>query len=139
MKKVLIYTDGACKGNPGPGGWGAILKWNNRCKEIGGYDPNTTNNRMELSAVINALEALNEPCEVEITTDSKYVIEGYKGVEDWKKNGWRTKGKRNVANRDLWEKVLQLAKIHKIEFLWVKGHNGHPENERCDQISNQYI
>ena len=137
MKKVEIYTDGACSGNPGPGGWGAILKYGSVAKELFGGEPNTTNNRMELTAVITALQALNEPCEVILTTDSKYVVDGITQgwAESWKKNGWRKSNKKPALNSDLWEQLLSLLRVHNVKFVWVKGHNGHPENERCDQLA----
>ena len=137
MKKVEIYTDGACSGNPGSGGWGAILKYGSVAKELFGGEPNTTNNRMELTAVITALQALNEPCEVILTTDSKYVVDGITQgwAESWKKNGWRKSNKKPALNSDLWEQLLSLLRVHNVKFVWVKGHNGHPENERCDQLA----
>ena len=137
MKKVEIYTDGACSGNPGPGGWGVILKYGSTTKELFGGEPNTTNNRMELTAVITALQALNEPCEVILTTDSKYVVDGITQgwAESWKKNGWRKSNKKPALNSDLWEQLLSLLRVHNVKFVWVKGHNGHPENERCDQLA----
>lgn len=137
MKHVQIFTDGACKGNPGIGGWGAILKYGSACKELSGCDPNTTNNRMELTAVIRALDALREPCEVTLTTDSLYVVNGInKGwAEKWKQRGWVAgKGKR-VANPDLWDELLNALKVHSVTFIWVRGHNGHPENEKCDKLA----
>ena len=137
MKKVEIFTDGACSGNPGPGGWGAILRCGNTEKELSGGEKDTTNNRMELTAVISALKALKYPCEVNVTTDSKYVYESVtKGwVYSWKKNGWRKADKKPALNVDLWEKLLPLLKQHDVTFLWVKGHAGHPENERCDELA----
>ena len=141
MERVLIYTDGACKGNPGPGGWGASLYWGRRVKDIGGYEPNTTNNRMELTAVIKSLEALNQPCEVELITDSKYVVDAINNdwLNGWKSRGWRTAGKKSVANVDLWEELLTLLRVHKVNFKWVKGHSGNPLNEKCDQIATNEI
>ena len=137
---VEIFTDGACSGNPGPGGWGAILRCNGFEKELSGGDRETTNNRMELLAVINALEALNRPCSVKICTDSSYVVNGItKGwAEGWRKNGWRKADKKPALNPDLWERLLNLLAIHKYEFKWVKGHAGHPENERCDALAVAY-
>lgn len=137
MKKIEIFTDGACSGNPGPGGWGAVLRYNNVEKELSGGEADTTNNRMELTAVISALEALKEPCEVSLTTDSKYVCDSIlKGwVYSWQKNCWRKSDKKPALNVDLWEKLLSLLKKHKVEFNWVKGHAGHPENERCDKLA----
>lgn len=137
MKKVEIYTDGACSGNPGKGGWGAVLVYKKNEKEISGYDENTTNNRMELTAVIEALSSLKEPCEVLLTTDSKYVCDAVtKGwVYSWKKNGWRKADKKPALNVDLWEKLLPLLEKHSVEWNWVKGHAGHPYNERCDALA----
>lgn len=140
MKKVEIYTDGACSGNPGKGGWGAILVYGKTEKEICGGDPDTTNNRMELTAVIEALKLLKEPCEVLVTTDSKYVCDAVtKGwVYSWRKNGWRKSDKKPALNVDLWEKLLALLDEHTVTFNWVKGHNGHPYNERCDTLAVNY-
>lgn len=137
MKTVNIYTDGACSGNPGPGGWGAILKYGEYVKELSGGENPTTNNRMELSACIFALEALKEPCHVILTTDSRYVVDGItKGwAKSWKSNGWRRSNKEPALNPDLWEKLLSLCEKHKVEFRWIKGHAGHPENERCDKLA----
>ena len=137
MKKVLIYTDGACSGNPGCGGWGAVLVYGKAEKELCGSDKDTTNNRMELTAVIKALEALKEPCEAEITTDSKYVCDAVNNgwVYSWQKNGWRKADKMPALNVDLWQRLLGLLKVHKTTFIWVKGHNGHPYNERCDRLA----
>ncbi|MBR4287335.1 MAG: ribonuclease HI [Clostridia bacterium] len=137
MKKVEIFTDGACSGNPGPGGWGAILRYNGVEKELSGGASDTTNNRMELSAVIFALKALKMPCEVTVTTDSKYVYESItKGwVYSWQKNGWRKADKKPALNVDLWTELLDLLDKHKVTFNWVKGHNEHPENERCDRLA----
>lgn len=140
MKKVQLYTDGACSGNPGPGGWGAILRFGSVEKELSGGEENTTNNRMELTAVIMGLSALKEPCEVTLVTDSKYVADGVtKGwAESWQKNGWRKADKKPALNSDLWEKLLKLLKVHKVEINWVKGHAGHPENERCDRLAVEF-
>lgn len=137
MKKVEIFTDGACSGNPGPGGWGAILKYNGVEKELSGGERSTTNNRMELTAVITALSALKEPCEVELYSDSKYIIDAVtKGwAAKWQANGWVKGDKKPALNSDLWEKLLALLKVHKVTFNWVKGHAGHPENERCDRLA----
>ena len=137
MKSVELFTDGACSGNPGPGGWGAILRFGNAEKELSGGEMNTTNNRMELTAVIEGLSALKEPCAVKLTTDSKYVADGItKGwAESWRKNGWRKADKKPALNPDLWEKLLDLLKIHQVEICWVKGHAGHVENERCDKLA----
>lgn len=137
MKKVEIFTDGACSGNPGPGGWGAILRYNGVEKELSGGDPLTTNNRMEMLAVIEALKALKEPCEVTVTSDSQYVCNGInKGwAANWQKNNWIKSDKTKAKNPELWEELLSLLKIHKAAIIWVKGHNGHPENERCDRLA----
>lgn len=137
MKQIEIYTDGACSGNPGPGGWGAVLVYNGKEKELSGSEKNTTNNRMELTAVIMALNALNQPCEVKLTTDSKYVCDAInKGwVYSWRKNGWRKSDKRPALNVDLWEELLSLLEKHEVEFIWVKGHNGHKYNEICDALA----
>ncbi len=137
MKQVEIFTDGACSGNPGPGGWGAVLRYNGHEKELSGGEKNTTNNRMELTAVIKALEQLKEPCLVTLTTDSKYVADGIgKGwAQSWQNNGWRKADKKPALNPDLWERLLELLKIHDVTINWVKGHAGHPENERCDQLA----
>ena len=137
QKTVEIFTDGACSGNPGPGGWGAVLRYGEREKELSGGETNTTNNRMELTAVIEALSALKEPCKVRLTTDSKYVADGVtKGwAESWRNNGWRKADKKPALNPDLWEKLLDLLKQHEVEIVWVKGHAGHPENERCDALA----
>ena len=140
MKHVDIYTDGACRGNPGRGGFGAILVYNGKEKELCGGEVSTTNNRMELSAVISALEALREPCEVTLTTDSKYVVDSVtKGwALSWKSKGWRKADKSPALNVDLWERLLSLLEKHKVTFVWVKGHNGHPYNERCDGLATAY-
>ena len=140
MKHVDIYTDGACRGNPGPGGWGAILVYGGREKELSGGDPHTTNNRMELLGVINALEALREPCEVTLTSDSRYVIQSIeeRWVYNWRANGWRKADKSAALNVDLWERLLPLLEKHKVTFCWVKGHAGHPYNERCDVLATTY-
>jgi ribonuclease HI len=137
MKQVNVYTDGACRGNPGRGGWGAILVYGTREKELCGGEPSTTNNRMEISAVIAALSALKEPCEVTVTTDSQYVVNAIeKGwLEGWRKNGWRKSDRGQVLNVDLWQKLCDLLDTHKVSFVWVKGHNGHPYNERCDKLA----
>lgn len=137
MKKLDIYTDGACSGNPGKGGWGAVLVYKGAEKEISGAEKQTTNNRMELTAVIKALQLLKEPCEVNLTTDSKYVCDAVnKGwVYGWKKKGWIKSDKKPALNVDLWEELLVQLKIHDVTFNWVKGHNGHPYNERCDKLA----
>ena len=137
MKKLDIYTDGACSGNPGKGGWGAVLVYKGAEKEISGAEKQTTNNRMELTAVIKALQLLKEPCEVNLTTDSKYVCDAVnKGwVYGWKKKGWIKSDKKPALNVDLWEELLEQLKIHDVTFNWVKGHNGQPYNERCDKLA----
>mgnify|MGYP000837231307 FL=1 len=137
MKQVIIYTDGACSGNPGPGGWCAILEYQGREKMISGGEESTTNNRMELMAVIVALEALNRPCEVEVHSDSQYVVNAFNKhwIDGWKKRGWKTANKQPVKNRDLWERLLAAKSKHKVEFIWVKGHAGHELNERCDELA----
>lgn len=137
MKEVEIFTDGACSGNPGAGGWGVILRYGKFEKELSGGEASTTNNRMELSAVIAALAALKEPCHVTLTTDSKYVVDSVtKGwVYGWKKKGWIKSDKKPALNVDLWEQLLPLLDKHKVDFIWVKGHAGHPENERCDRLA----
>lgn len=140
MKKIEIFTDGACSGNPGKGGWGAILRFGEYQKELSGGEKNTTNNRMELTAVIEALRALKEPCEVVITTDSKYVSDAVTlgWAENWRKNGWKKADKKPALNADLWQQLLELLAQHKVTFNWVKGHAGHVENERCDQLAVSY-
>lgn len=137
IKKVEIFSDGACSGNPGPGGYGVILKYNGNIKELSGGERDTTNNRMELSGVIEGLAALKEPCEVRVTTDSRYVVDSVtKGwVYSWKKKNWIKSDKKPALNVDLWERLLPLLEMHKVEFIWVKGHAGHPENERCDELA----
>ncbi len=140
MKHIDIFTDGACSGNPGKGGWGAILKYGTAVKELSGGEAETTNNRMELTAVIKALEALKEPCDVTLTSDSKYVIDAItkRWVYNWKRNGWRKADKKPALNVDLWEQLLSLLDTHTVRFVWVKGHAGHPENERCDELAVQF-
>ncbi len=137
MKHVDIYTDGACKHNPGPGGWGAILIFGPHKREMSGGEASTTNNRMELMAVISALEALKEPCEVTLTSDSKYVIDSIekRWVYGWKARGWIKSDKSPALNPDLWERLLKLLEIHEVKLVWVKGHAGHPYNERCDELA----
>ena len=138
--RVRIYTDGACKGNPGPGGWGALLQLDGREKELCGGEPDTTNNRMELTAVIRALEALKRPCAVDIYTDSQYVQKGIsEWIVAWKRRGWKTADKKPVKNVDLWLELDQLVGGHEIQWHWVKGHAGHAENERADQLANKGI
>ncbi|WP_336985858.1 ribonuclease HI [Altererythrobacter aquiaggeris] len=137
MKHVEIYTDGSCKGNPGPGGWGAILRMGRHEKELSGGDPETTNNRMELLAAVAALNALIEPCRVDLYSDSKYVLDGMtRWVVGWQKRGWKTAAKKPVRNTDLWHDLIEAAARHEIEWHWVKGHNGHPENERADILAS---
>ena len=137
MKQIEIYTDGACSGNPGPGGWGAVLVYNGKEKELSGSEKNTTNNRMELTAVIMALNSLNQPCEVKLTTDSKYVCDAINKswVYSWRKNGWKKSDKKPALNVDLWKELLSLLEKHEVEFIWVKGHNGHKYNEICDALA----
>lgn len=137
MKNVTIYTDGACSGNPGPGGWGAILDYKGKRKELCGGEAQTTNNRMELTAVIEALSALKEPCRVTVITDSKYVSDGITlgWAAGWKKNNWRKKDKKPALNPELWDSLLLLCEKHVVTFNWIKGHAGHPENERCDEMA----
>ena len=140
MKEVTLYTDGACSGNPGPGGWGAILIYKDIKKEMSGGDKETTNNKMELTAAIEGLSALKEPCRVKLYSDSKYLIDGI--TKDWAR-GWRAKGWKKsdgkpALNVDLWEKILELDEYHEIEYIWVKGHAGNPNNERCDRLAVAY-
>ena len=137
MKTVEIFTDGACKGNPGPGGSGALLRMGRHEKELSGADPHTTNNRMELTAAIRALETLIEPCRVKLHTDSKYVMDGMtRWVAGWQRNGWKTASRKPVQNAELWHELIEVSGRHEIEWIWVKGHNGHPENERVDQLAS---
>ncbi|MEA3275203.1 MAG: ribonuclease HI [Pseudomonadota bacterium] len=139
-KAVEIFTDGACKGNPGPGGWGALLRYGPHEKELFGGEADTTNNRMELMAVIQALEAINRPSSVRVTTDSQYVKRGVnEWMVRWKRNGWRTADRKAVKNRDLWERLDQAMSRHDLEWHWVRGHTGHAENERADQLANRGI
>ncbi len=137
MKEVTIYTDGACSGNPGPGGWGAILEYRGTSKEISGGEKNTTNNRMELTGVISALSALREPCRVTLYTDSRYVVDGIeKGwAEKWRENGWMRNKKDKALNPELWEELLELTKKHEVTFVWVKGHAENEKNNRCDELA----
>ena len=137
MRTVTIYTDGACSGNPGPGGWGAILEWNGHEKELSGGEKNTTNNRMELTGVIRALQALKEPCEVELYSDSKYIIDAMNQgwAIRWQKNGWMRNKTDKALNPDLWAQLLQLCAYHQVRFHWVKGHASNPKNNRCDQLA----
>jgi len=137
---VEIFADGACSGNPGIGGFGAILRSGQKCRELSGCEKLTTNNRMEMMAVITALEALKRPCSVRITTDSKYLVKGMtEWIEGWKKNNWKNSQRKDVLNRDLWERLLHAAEDHEIEWEWIKGHNGHNENERCDLLAREAI
>jgi len=137
---VEIFTDGACRGNPGPGGWGAILRFNGVERELFGGEAVTTNNRMELAAVIRALEALRQPSKVRVYTDSQYVQKGIKEwIHGWKRNGWKTSDKKDVKNKELWVELDELRKKHDIGWHWVKGHAGHPENERADSLANKGI
>ena len=137
MKLVEIFADGACSGNPGPGGWGTILRCNGKEKELSGGEPDTTNNRMEITAVLEGLRALKYPCKVTVTTDSQYVYNSItKGwAEGWRKNGWVKKDKKPALNADLWEELLNEIAKHEVSFVWIKGHNGHSENERCDALA----
>ena len=140
MSHVQIFTDGACRGNPGPGGWGALLRFGGEEKTLFGGEQDTTNNRMELTAVIEALGALKRPCDVTLTSDSTYVLKGIQEwMPNWKKRGWKTASKKPVKNVDLWKKLDVLIVEHKIDWQWVKGHSGHPENELADQLANQGI
>ena len=136
-KEVQIFSDGACSGNPGPGGWGAILRYKDVEKELSGGETETTNNRMELMGVIAALESLEEPCQVKVFTDSQYIAKAFteNWLANWQKNGWKTAGKKPVKNRELWERLLEQATKHGLEWQWIRGHAGHPENERCDQLA----
>ena len=137
---VEIFTDGACRGNPGPGGWGAILRADGREKELCGGEPATTNNRMELMAVIRALEALKRPSRVRVHTDSQYVQKGIsEWIHSWKRKGWKTADKQPVKNEDLWRRLDEVAAQHEVEWRWVRGHSGHPENERADELANKGI
>jgi ribonuclease HI len=137
---VEIFTDGACRGNPGPGGWGALLRFAENEKELLGAEVETTNNRMELMAAIKALEALSKPCKVRVTTDSVYVKNGITDwIDNWKKRNWRTANKKPVKNVDLWQQLDEVSALHEIEWCWVKGHSGHIENERADQLANTAI
>lgn len=137
MKHVDIFTDGACSGNPGPGGWGVILKYLSTTKELSGGESETTNNRMELTAVIEALSTLKEPCEVSLYTDSQYVANAVNKnwLWDWQRHSWKKSDGKPVKNIDSWELLIKLLDVHKVEFVWIKGHNGYPENERCDYLA----
>lgn len=136
-KPVYIWTDGGCRGNPGPGGWGALLRYNQHERELNGFEAHTTNNRMELTAAIRALETLNRPCQVELTTDSQYVRQGItQWIHNWRKRNWRTAAGKPVKNADLWQQLDALSQKHQIQWHWTRGHAGHPENERADQLAN---
>jgi ribonuclease HI len=137
LPQVEIATDGACKGNPGPGGWGAVIRMGSKEKLLSGGEALTTNNRMEMMAAISGLNALTKPCRVTLSTDSRYVMDGLtKWIKGWQRNGWKTADKKPVKNADLWQALLDAAKPHRIEWVWVKGHAGHPENERADQLAS---
>ena len=139
-KVVEIFSDGACSGNPGPGGWGTILRWDDNVRELSGFAPETTNNRMELTAAIEGLAALKRPCHVRLTTDSEYVKKGItEWIDGWVRRGWKNSQKKGVANRDLWERLLGLTRKHRVEWCWVRGHTGHAENERCDELARAAI
>lgn len=137
---VEIFADGACSGNPGPGGFGVIMRCGEKVKEMSGCEPLTTNNRMEIMGVISAIEALKRPCTIRVTTDSKYIVNGMsKWIHNWIVNNWRNSQKKEVLNRDLWERLLRASEEHDIEWVWIKGHNGHVENERCDELARLEI
>lgn len=139
-KVVEIFTDGACRGNPGPGGWGALLRYNGHERELYGYQPDTTNNQMELMAAIRALEALTRPCKVSLTTDSQYVRQGITAwISGWKRKGWKTAAGKPVKNKELWQRLDEAVGKHDVAWHWVKGHSGHDENERVDQLANKAI
>ena len=137
MKKIELYTDGACSGNPGPGGWGAVLVFGPHEKELSGFEASTTNNRMELTAVIRGLAELTEPCDVTVTSDSRYVVDSVtkRWVYAWRAHGWKNSQKVEPPNRDLWEQLLALLDLHTVRFNWIRGHAGHPYNERCDRLA----
>jgi ribonuclease HI len=141
VKSVKIYTDGACSGNPGPGGWAAVLKYGEYEREISGFEANTTNQRMELTAAVQGLAALKEPCSVQVHSDSAYLINAFeqKWLSRWQKNGWQSSQKKPVENRDLWVSLLELTAKHEVVWVKVKGHSGHPENERCDELARKAI
>jgi ribonuclease HI len=140
MTEVVIYTDGACSGNPGPGGWGVVMRWQDREKELHGSEPLTTNNRMELTAAIQALEALKRPSKVSLHTDSKYLLDGItKWIAGWQRNGWLTAAKKPVKNDDLWRRLVEAMKPHEVTWLWVRGHAGDPGNERADELARRGI
>jgi ribonuclease HI len=137
LPRVEIATDGACKGNPGPGGWGAVLRYGNVEKDLSGGEPLTTNNRMELMAAIRALQALKRPSHITLSTDSRYVMDGLtKWLRGWQRNGWKTASKQPVKNEDLWRELIAAAEPHQIDWTWVKGHAGHPDNERADRLAS---
>ena len=137
---VEIFTDGACSGNPGPGGYGAILKYRGQVKEVSGCELETTNNRMEMTAIIEALRQLKRPCKIKVITDSNYVVKGMtEWLPGWVRRKWMNSQKKPVLNRDLWEELMKLNQAHQIRWIWIKGHNGHPENERCDQLARDAI
>ncbi|RJE48302.1 MULTISPECIES: ribonuclease HI [unclassified Dehalobacter] len=141
VKSIKIYTDGACSGNPGPGGWAAVLKYGEYEREISGFEANTTNQRMELTAALQGLAALKEPCSVQVHSDSAYLINAFeqKWLSRWQKNGWQSSQKKPVENRDLWVLLLELTAKHEVVWVKVKGHSGHPENERCDELARKAI
>lgn len=140
MQKIEIFTDGGCRGNPGPGGWGVLLRYNGHIKELKGAEAHTTNNQMELMAAIQAFEALKRPCKVKITTDSQYVKNGItQWMAGWKKKGWKTAANQPVKNQELWQRLDAAIASHEVEWHWVKGHSGHPENERVDTLANEAI
>ncbi|MDQ5884566.1 MAG: ribonuclease [Pseudomonadota bacterium] len=140
MNTVVVFTDGACQGNPGPGGWAAILQYNNTEKMVSGYEPQTTNNRMELTAAVEALRVLKRKCLVEIYTDSQYVKQGMSAwIFNWRRNGWRTADKKPIKNQDLWMALDELSQNHEVQWNWVKGHAGHPMNERVDQLAKEAL
>ncbi|WP_031433701.1 ribonuclease HI [Methylomarinum vadi] len=139
-ESVVIYTDGACRGNPGPGGWGVVLRYKGKTKELFGGDPQTTNNRMELTAAIKGLEALNRPCKIKLHTDSKYVLQGItEWMSNWKKRGWKTANKQPVKNEELWRRLDAALQRHDVEWIWVKGHSGDPGNDKADRLANKGI
>lgn len=139
-ESVVIYTDGACRGNPGPGGWGVVLRYKGKTKELFGGDPDTTNNRMELTAAIKGLEALNRPCKIKLHTDSKYVLQGItEWMSNWKKRGWKTANKQPVKNEELWRRLDAALQRHDVEWIWVKGHSGDPGNDKADRLANKGI
>jgi len=140
LPQVIVYTDGACAGNPGPGGWGALLKFGRHKKELSGGETETTNNRMELKAAAEALKSLKRPCKVDFYTDSEYVRRGItEWIRNWKRRGWKTAGKKPVKNQDLWKALDDAAQVHEIDWHWVRGHAGHPDNERVDQLAREAI